>query len=132
MKRDRGAMNRRSAAAVMAAVIAWPRGAIAQECPMSMQATMRILVAIVSEPCTALTIGNLCLNSLQPAETNPEALAKMIINDSGCNDLHNEQDIRRQISSHVRHEFAEGIVLNVDGWILSRTEARLYALAALA
>jgi hypothetical protein len=127
-----GAISRRSAAAVLAAAIAWPRGAVAQECPMSTQAIMQILVAIVSEPCTALTIGHLCLNSLDAAEFNPEVLAKTIANHSGCNGLRSEQDIRRRISSHVRHEFTEGIVLNVDGWILSRTETRLYALAALA
>lgn len=132
MKPDRGAMSRRSAAAVLAAAIAWPRCAVAQECPMSMHAITRTLVAIVSDPCTALTIGHLCLNSLNTGETNPEGLAKKIVNDSGCSDLRSELDIRRRISSHVRHEFARGIVLNVDGWILSPTEARLYALAALA
>ena len=132
MKPGRGAMSRRSAAAVLAAAIAWPRGAVAQAGPMSMQAIMRILAAIVSEPGTALTIGQLCLNSLDAAERNPNVLAKEIAQDSGCLDLRSEQDIRRRISSHVRHEFAQGIVLNVDGWILSRTEARLYALAALA
>jgi hypothetical protein len=125
-------MSRRSAAFVLVAAIAWPRGALAQECPMSMQAIVRILVTIVSEPCTAVTIGHLCLNSLDAAELSPESLATEIINDSGCNDFHSERDIRKRISCHVQHEFAEGIVLNVGGWILSRTEARLYALAALA
>ena len=35
------------------------------------------------------------------------------------------------LSSRVRDDFGAGRVLLVDGWVLSETEARIYALAAL-
>ncbi len=41
------------------------------------------------------------------------------------------QVIRDRISNRVRKDFAEEAVISVDGWVLSLTEARLYALAAL-
>ncbi|MCB1896077.1 MAG: hypothetical protein H6945_20865 [Zoogloeaceae bacterium] len=36
------------------------------------------------------------------------------------------------LSALVRNEFREGRVVIVDGWMLSRSEARIYALAVLA
>lgn len=35
------------------------------------------------------------------------------------------------LQSRVRHEYARGEVVRVSGWVLSVTEARLYALVAL-
>jgi hypothetical protein len=40
--------------------------------------------------------------------------------------------IGRLVNEQMRRDFAEGAVVTVDRWILSVTEARLYALAALA
>ena len=40
-------------------------------------------------------------------------------------------ELRTAISRQVRHDFELGRVAEVDGWILSVTEARLCALAAL-
>lgn len=41
-------------------------------------------------------------------------------------------DLRAAFSALRRAEFASGEVVRVDGWILSRSEARYYALLALA
>jgi hypothetical protein len=38
---------------------------------------------------------------------------------------------QQAIGARIRRDFAEGVVVTVDGWMLSRTEARLCALAAL-
>jgi hypothetical protein len=38
---------------------------------------------------------------------------------------------RKQLSRRIQQEFCNGELTTVDGWLLSRTEARLYALVAL-
>ncbi len=40
-------------------------------------------------------------------------------------------ELRALLAASVRSDFDEERVVNVDGWVLSPTEARLYALAAL-
>jgi hypothetical protein len=39
--------------------------------------------------------------------------------------------LRRALALRTRRDFAEGRTVRVEGWILSRTEARLYAIASL-
>lgn len=46
--------------------------------------------------------------------------------------LASDEDLRDRLASRVRADFDEGLVVDVRGWILSATEARLYAIAALA
>jgi hypothetical protein len=41
------------------------------------------------------------------------------------------EDLARALSSSIRSDFAQEASVTVRGWILSKTEARLYALAAL-
>lgn len=41
-------------------------------------------------------------------------------------------DRRDSFAARCRQDFADGATVRVDGWVLSRTEARLCALAALA
>ena len=40
-------------------------------------------------------------------------------------------DLRRRLASCVAADFAGGDVVEVEGWVLARTEVRLAALAAL-
>ena len=40
--------------------------------------------------------------------------------------------LRRRVDRRIRADFAAGRVVTADGWVLSRTEARLYALIAAA
>ncbi len=37
----------------------------------------------------------------------------------------------REVAARIRTDYAAGSTVVVDGWVLSRTEARLYALVAL-
>ncbi len=39
--------------------------------------------------------------------------------------------LRETVAARVRDDFATARVVNVDGWLLARTEARLCALAYL-
>jgi hypothetical protein len=42
-----------------------------------------------------------------------------------------DEELREHLSSQIREEFGAGSVVDVRGWVLSATEARLYAIAAL-
>jgi hypothetical protein len=42
-----------------------------------------------------------------------------------------KEALRHRIANQVRLDFAQGAVVSVDGWLLSLTEARVYALVAL-
>ncbi len=45
--------------------------------------------------------------------------------------MKSKEAVRRRIANQVRLDFAQGAVVSVDGWLLSLTEARVYALVAL-
>ena len=42
-----------------------------------------------------------------------------------------EADLRLLLAASIRSDFEQDRIVEVDGWVLSPTEARLYALAAL-
>ena len=42
-----------------------------------------------------------------------------------------EDDLRELLAARVRDDFRSGRIVDVQGWQLSRTEVRLYAIAAL-
>jgi hypothetical protein len=46
-------------------------------------------------------------------------------------DARNPADARRALAEAVSEDFRAGRTLELDGWLVSETEARLYALAAL-
>ena len=127
--------TRRSINALVAGAAAWPccqAGAqlMLAEPNLPLQ---HALVSLFEDPRSACAIGVACLKSLPPAGNSPDGLASAISSTAGCNSetLTSRHATRRRIRDRVRSDFAEGAVLNVDGWILSVTEARLYALAAL-
>ena len=76
----------------------------------------------------------MCLKSMLVGARTTEDLAHAIIVATDCDKeaLKSIQTLRQRISNRVRNDFAEGAVINVEGWVLSVTEAHLYALAALA
>jgi hypothetical protein len=76
----------------------------------------------------------MCLKSVMVGARTTEDLANAIIVATECDKeaLKSMQTLRQRISNRVRNDFAEGAVINVEGWVLSVTEAHLYALAALA
>jgi hypothetical protein len=45
--------------------------------------------------------------------------------------LNNTIVLNDWIANQVRLDFGQGAVVSVDGWLLSLTEARVYALVAL-
>jgi hypothetical protein len=88
-----------------------------------------MLTSLLEDPCKAQAIGTAYLKTLQPDECSPVSLARSI----GVFDAIDVDSpgMVRTLRQRVRRDFAESAVVNVDGWVLSITEARLYALAAL-
>lgn len=77
-------------------------------------------------------IGMACLRALPPAEASRDTLLSRIAElASEAGGLANSAQFRRSLRAKSRRDFRIGAVLTVDGWVLSITEARVYALTAL-
>lgn len=95
----------------------------------------RPLIAALRRRESAAVIGTTFLRQ-HPAEADPGHLSATITADlraRGCDPPRAGQSrVRRAIAEQMRADFARGRVIDVDGWVLSATEARLCGLAALA
>jgi hypothetical protein len=91
------------------------------------------LIALCWDLCCPRTIGIACLLALPAPERTRPFLARAVLADvrpTGGN--HPQPDmLARAISELSRTDFRDGRVVSVDGWVLSLTETRVYALAAL-
>jgi hypothetical protein len=77
----------------------------------------------------AREIGLVYLSKV-PEERDPDALGALIT--EGINwPVLSGGDARQLLDARIRRDFASEEVVRLHGWILSRTEARLCALAAL-
>jgi hypothetical protein len=96
---------------------------------------LRRLAATFHHPGSAAAIGRTYLRQY-PGEAEAQRLASEITSDLDCLGCRvpsaDEASLRAAVRERVRRDFAEGVVVSVDGWVLSRTEARLCAIAALA
>ena len=79
------------------------------------------------------TIRGACLRGLPATEASPEHLALLILAglSSAGEDLNSAIGLRLAIRDQIRRDFSTGKIANVDGWMLSVTETRIYALTAL-
>jgi hypothetical protein len=92
------------------------------------------LVALLRRRDSAAEIGRAYLRSGdEPADAS--AMAAAIARDAGIEPgeaaARDPLRLRRALALRTRRDFAEGRTVRVEGWILSRTEARLYAIASL-
>jgi hypothetical protein len=125
-------LSRRSINALIAGAAAWPCGGAAS--PILPTTTIKgWLLSILEQPGSAYAIGSAYLGSLPPDTRVGDRLANAIVCSAGCDagTMRSTEALRKQISIRVRKDFAEGAVVIVAGWVLSETEAQLYALAAL-
>jgi hypothetical protein len=72
-------------------------------------------------------IGHRYLESFS-RERNPAFLQRAI---TGERQLHDPRQLRTLLAQKREHDFRNGDIAIVDGWVLSRTEARTCALIAL-
>ena len=77
---------------------------------------------------TARTIGKAYLAAAWPAEQRPADLWRAIV---AAHPLGQAPTTQKQVASWVQRDFADAAMVNLDGWFLSRTEARFCALAVL-
>jgi len=128
-------LSRRTASAVLAGAIAWPYlGASAQQVPTeATNAAHDLLLSVFEDPKSACEIGTACLKLMVEGANAAEQLVNAIVGAPEYDHevLCNTQALKQRITNRVRRDFTEGAVVNADGWVLSVTEARLYALAAL-
>ena len=91
------------------------------------------LIAVCSDLRCPRTIGKACLLALPAPESTRSSLARTILADvrSVGQNRSLPAVLAQAIRERSRADFREGRVVTVDGWILSLTETRVYALAAL-
>jgi hypothetical protein len=86
------------------------------------------------QPGSAAFLGRLYLQK-QPEERSGTALRDLIWRE--CTEQEQwvartgQQALQQVLSARQTRDFASGQTVLLDGWVVSRTEARLYALAAL-
>ena len=66
--------------------------------------------------------------SMYENERNIEALRKYIFSDKRVSSI---EEIRVLLSSRIKDDFEQNHIVMIDGWILSETEVKLFALATL-
>jgi hypothetical protein len=74
------------------------------------------------------TIGEACLKALPAVEASKGCLTRAIFGDVRDADT---RALVQAIRERSRADFRDGRIVTVDGWMLSLTETRVYALAAL-
>jgi hypothetical protein len=126
-------LSRRTVNALLASAVAWPRSAAVEPALRHPKSLQSEFLSLFGNPKNAHAIGALCLKSLPLDQSSPQQLMDAVLAAAACDTetMKTNQAVGRRIANQVRREFARGTVIRVDGWLLSLTEARLYALVAL-
>lgn len=90
------------------------------------------LPPLIGDPEAASRIGRVYLDA-HPEYRSSDVLAaeieqRLIKHDATLTDLHDTRRVTAAMHDLVRAEYIQNDVVSVGGWILSSTEARLYAL----
>jgi hypothetical protein len=89
------------------------------------------LQALIYDRSAARRLGQLYVRQV-PSEDDPRTLARLTVTSLGAQpaDLSalDRTSLRHWVEARVRGDFASGTTVQLDGWVLSRTEARLCAL----
>jgi hypothetical protein len=92
------------------------------------------LAAVFSRPASAAAVGRAYL-AAHPGEAGVDRLAgelEAALRRSGCEPARADLATLRRAAAHqIKEDFAQSRVVQVDGWVLSLSEARLCGLAAL-
>jgi hypothetical protein len=96
--------------------------------PDELAATLRTLLY---DRAAARRLGRLYVRQV-PAEDDPRILARLTVALPGAQQVDvidlDRTSLRHRLDARVRGDFASGTTVQLDGWVLSRTEARLCAL----
>lgn len=90
------------------------------------------VASLFSDPARARAVGMEYLRTVA-VESDPPRLRRLIMTRLGLAErpLPPPERLRAEIARGIREDFAAGQTVQVAGWILSRTEARVCALVAL-
>jgi hypothetical protein len=129
-------MGRRKAATLLTAVLlASPFGdLLASITAPSVSTTARLkrmLLALFTDPWCAYSIGTAFARTMPEAARSADLLAAAFLTEQPAA-FATIDELRASILMQIHGDFAEGRVVNVDGWLLAVTEARLCALVTLA
>ena len=78
-------------------------------------------------------IGKACLKALPDIEASKASLRRLVLGDLRVagGDCSSASALAQAVREQSRDDFRAGRIMTVDGWMLSLTETRVYALAAL-
>jgi hypothetical protein len=85
------------------------------------------LRALITHDAGAAYLGRRYLQA-HPSEARRDVLVRRLV---GTNAPTSAREASRAVAARIRSDYAAGRTVRVDGWVLSRTEARLYALVAI-
>lgn len=89
------------------------------------------LLAFFAEPERIRALGESYLKA-HPEEADRERLISLLLDEIGeVSDLDSDEQLRERVGAAVHDDFAAERTVRVEGWIVSRTEARLTALVAM-
>jgi hypothetical protein len=91
------------------------------------------LASVFSDKESASFVGRACLPHLSAPGDCRQLAERIGMSQSSSRAALAQADgpaLRQLLAEQQRHDFAAGRVINVQGWILSETEAQLYAFAA--
>jgi hypothetical protein len=88
------------------------------------------LAALCSELGCSPAIGNACLRALTQDGTSPVDLWQRILDDISA-EPGSPNAMMQRIGDRSRDDFRKGRIVLVDGWVLSLTETRVFALSAV-
>jgi hypothetical protein len=132
--RDRGRWSRRDALAggILGAIAASGGLWVAAPTIAGALPDSGLLYALFPELRHTLALSRACLRFF-PASVSADRLYAWVVPAyrPGFENAATIAKLRRSIGQRVRRDFAIGDTVQVDGWVLSLTELRLYALAAL-
>lgn len=110
-----------------------PNGAFATQSAGRFSGAATRLRALVPAPTSAREIGRIYLAQC-PEEHGVPALTRLILSSMSLGEREaialDRQVLATTLTSRVRADFEKGETVEIDGWILSRTETRLCALWA--
>jgi hypothetical protein len=88
------------------------------------------IVSLASEVRGAAVLGSAYLER-NPDEADPDTLVSILLQGVPAEVTAARESLAPRLRERNRRDFEAGDVIELDGWILGRTEARLYALASL-
>jgi hypothetical protein len=92
------------------------------------------LVSLFAHRDSARALGRVVLRTTRMSRSVPRLVnevARGIEGGRGTMGRASDAELRDALAKSIRQDFAEDRIVTVDGWILSITETRLYALADL-